>query len=124
MRAIDRAGNVDPTPAVHQFDGIERRRSRPDILSLETPPNPSGSNARHLHLHGAPTTTRRSQFMEFECRIDTIDPEAWLECTNPAVFANLPPGEHTVQVRATDAADNIDPSPATYTWTVGTAGRL
>ncbi len=56
--------------------------------------------------------------MEFECRIDTLDPDAWLECTNPAVFTNLTVGSHTVQARATDGADNVDPTPATYTWTV------
>ncbi|PTX21371.1 gliding motility-associated-like protein [Pontibacter mucosus] len=39
---------------------------------------------------------------------------------NPYTLANLADGEHTIRVRAVDAAGNIDASPATYTWMVDT----
>jgi CSLREA domain-containing protein len=119
VRAIDRAGNVDPTPAVHLIEGA-LDLTPPDTLLLETPTNPSTRNTATFTFTGTDNQTP-VQFMEFECRIDSTDPEAWLECTNPAVFSNLVPGTHVFQVRATDGADNIDPTPATFTWTIGTA---
>ena len=61
--------------------------------------------------------------MEFECRLDSRDPELWLECFNPTFFSNLTSGEHTLEVRAYDGAENVDPTPARYTWTVGAAAR-
>ena len=49
--------------------------------------------------------------MEFECRLDSRDPELWLECFNPTFFSNLTSGEHTLEVRALDGAENMDPTP-------------
>ena len=116
MRAIDRNGNVDPTPAAYVFSsGVDV--TPPQTAFAEVPPNPSYSNSATFTFTGTDDMTP-AQFLEFECRIDTNDPNAWLECTNPTVFSNLTVGSHTVQVRATDGGDNIDPTPATYTWTV------
>ena len=60
--------------------------------------------------------------MEYECRLDSRDPEAWLECTNPAMYSNLTTGLHTFEVRAIAGeigAFEGDPTPARYTWRVG-----
>jgi CSLREA domain-containing protein len=116
VRAIDRAGNVDPTPVSYSFF-VAEDFTPPDTFFIETPPDPSGSVA--VFTFGATDNATPEQFLEFECRLDSFDPLAWLECSNPAAFANLTPGQHTFQVRAADAWDNIDPSPATFTWTVG-----
>jgi subtilisin family serine protease len=37
---------------------------------------------------------------------------SWASCTSPKVYRNLPLGEHTFRVRATDQAGNTDPTPA------------
>ncbi|HMQ30439.1 MAG TPA: right-handed parallel beta-helix repeat-containing protein [Chloroflexaceae bacterium] len=116
VRAIDRAGNVDPSPVSYTFT-IAEDFTPPETFLIETPPDPSGSVA--VFTFGGTDNSTPEQFLEFECRLDSFDPLAWLECSNPAVYANLTPGQHTFQVRAADAWDNIDPSPATYTWTVG-----
>jgi CSLREA domain-containing protein len=116
VRAIDRAGNVDPTPAKYEFT-IAEDLLPPNTFLLETPPNPSGSVA--VFTFRAEDNATPAQFLEYECRLDSADPLAWLECSNPAVYSNLTPGTHRFQVRATDGSDNIDPSPATYEWTVG-----
>ncbi|KFE68632.1 adventurous gliding motility protein AgmC [Hyalangium minutum] len=52
----------------------------------------------------------------YECKLDGA--AEFTECPNPATFANLAPGQHTLEVRARDSAGNVDPTPATATWTV------
>lgn len=115
VRAIDRAGNVDPTPARYDFT-LDVDVIAPDTQVLDGPGS-TGSVANFTFAGTDNATDPR--FLEFECRIDSNDPEAWLECFNPAVYANLTPGSHTFEVRATDLEGNIDPTPATVTWTVG-----
>jgi hypothetical protein len=51
----------------------------------------------------------------FECRLDD---SAWSACTSPKEYSALSQGGHTVEVAATDAAGNRDPTPATYGWNV------
>jgi hypothetical protein len=51
----------------------------------------------------------------FECRLDSTD---FAECQSPHEYTNLDFGEHTVEVRAIDTSGNIDPSAASFTWTI------
>lgn len=51
----------------------------------------------------------------FEC---SLDGEAFAGCTSPKSYTNLDFGPHTFRVRAIDAADNIDPTPAQRAWTI------
>jgi hypothetical protein len=50
----------------------------------------------------------------FQCRLDG---GAWAACTSPKTYTGLALAQHTVDVRATDAAGNVETSPATATWT-------
>ncbi len=48
----------------------------------------------------------------------SLDGAAFGACASPRSHANLAPGPHSFAVRATDAAGNLDPSPAETTWTI------
>jgi hypothetical protein len=54
----------------------------------------------------------------FECQLDTA---TFTACSSPQTYRGLAAGSHTFSVRAKDAAGNTDPTPATRTWTIGTA---
>lgn len=41
-------------------------------------------------------------------------------CASPQTYSSLSQGSHTFQVRAKDAGGTVDPTPASYTWTVET----
>lgn len=57
----------------------------------------------------------------FECALDGA---AFGVCAPPLVLEGLADGTHTFAVRAIDAAGNIDPTPATQSWTVDTGAPL
>jgi hypothetical protein len=57
----------------------------------------------------------------FDCRLDGA-PVAG--CASPMTLLGIVDGSHTLTVRATDAALNIDATPATFTWTVDTAAPV
>ena len=109
VRARDLAGNVETTPAVHQW--------RVDRTAPETTlDGPSGfvlSDAAELALGSEPGAS-------FACTLD----EAVRPCVGPALaLAGLAAGTHVVTAAATDAAGNTDPTPASRTWTVPLVAR-
>jgi hypothetical protein len=57
----------------------------------------------------------------FECRVTGPD---WEPCSSPYTTDPLSDGSHTFEVRAKDAADNVDPTPDSRTFTVDTAGPV
>ena len=106
VRAIDPAGNPDETPASHTWT-IDT--AAPDTTITEAPVDPTNS------VDASFTFTSNEAESTFECQLDAGGYEA---CTSPAEFESLAEGEHIFEVRATDAAGNPDPSPASYAWTV------
>ena len=51
----------------------------------------------------------------FQCKLDA---GSFGACSAPKAYSGLSVGGHSFEVRATDAAGNVDPTPAIRSWTV------
>jgi hypothetical protein len=94
----------------------------PDTIPPETtitagPANPTTSSTATFDFEGNDDETP-AQLLEFQCRLDSQDDAAWADCLSPKEYTGLSAGSHTFEVRALDAAGNVDPTPASYTWTI------
>ncbi len=108
VRAIDSAGNVDPTPAERDFTV--------DTSAPETTID-SGPTGLTAETGAVLTFSATDAGAHFECALDGGD---FASCTSSVSLEGLADGAHTFQVRASDAAGNVDPSPASRSWTVDT----
>jgi hypothetical protein len=106
VRAIDAAGNTDATPASYTWMVDV---TAPDTTITANPLSSSNSAA-------ALFTFTSTEAGTFEVQMDGGG-----FTTSPASYSGLSDGSHTFQVRAIDAAGNVDPIPASFTWTVDTA---
>lgn len=110
VKATDKAGNADPTPASQTWNVT--------ALSLQT-----------IILTGPPARTQATDAtFTFECRfagaivsctfVCTLDGAA-ASCTSPQTYSQLAEGTHTFQVVATSNEDHVtDPSPAERVWVI------
>ena len=112
VRAIDQAGNADPTTANANWvvDTVS-----PDTVIDAGP-------AGVVNTRSATFTFSSPGFMPgytFDCRLDTAP---FAPCTSPRQFSGLLDGAHAFEVRVTDELGNPDPSPARRQWTVDATG--
>jgi hypothetical protein len=56
--------------------------------------------------------------VDFECQIDN---GGWAACPSSYTTGALSHGQHTLEARAKDRVGLVDPTPASYTWTIDTA---
>lgn len=106
VRAVDAAGNRDPSPATASWVVDS---TAPDTM-ISAGPAPGATTAEDVSFaFGSPDSP-----VTFECK---LDPGAFAACTSPVSFT-LGDGLHTFTVRARDVAGVVDPSPAVRTWTV------
>jgi hypothetical protein len=102
VRAIDRAGNPDPSPA-----------SRKWTLDTFPPETSIDSGPPHVSHKGSGTFTVSSEAgATFECRLDG---QGWGQCGQ---VSGLSDGKHVMRARARDRAGNVDPSPAKWEWRI------
>ena len=89
----------------------------PDTSLTSTPPAQSTSSSATFNFTGSDNVggTGVTYFQ------GSLDGSAFATAVSGVTYANLSNGSHTFAVRAVDAAGNIDPSPATYTWQVNAA---
>ncbi|HXX93385.1 MAG TPA: hypothetical protein VEN81_07110, partial [Planctomycetota bacterium] len=113
VRAVDSAGNVDPTPpsytwTVNTSGGVAQT---PDTILTSEPPTPTAQ------------TTATFTFLSTEAggTFDVqLDGGGWGSngASGTKTYTGLARGSHTFMVRAIDTAGNVDPTPATYTWVI------
>ena len=87
----------------------------PDTTIDSSPSNPTNSSSASFTFSG--TDTGGSGVASFEC---DLDGGGFTACTSPQNYSSLADGSHTFQVRAIDGAGNVDPTPASFTWTIDT----
>jgi hypothetical protein len=55
----------------------------------------------------------------YECALTgPSQSHGFVACASPSNYSSLADGTYTFQVRAVDAAGNVDPTPATHTWAI------
>ena len=113
VRAIDEAGNIDASPDVHTWTTADT--IAPNTTIGVKPADPTLSTTATFSFSG---TDNHSAALTYQCRLDSTSAADWVTCTSQKTYFGLVPGAHTFDVRATDAAGNVDASPASYTWTV------
>ena len=109
VRAKDAAQNVDPTPVRTSYT-VDT--TPPETWAWSVVPSPGTTT----------TTSRTATFVvlgdsrsRFQCRLDAAP---FTACRAPLTFTGLAAGAHTFRARAVDLAGNVDPTPATRTWTI------
>ena len=108
VRARDRAGNVDPSPAIYAWI-VDT--STPDTQILGGPSGPTGATTATFTFFSPDAGGGAT----FQC---ALDGGAFAACTSPRTYTGLTEAAHTFAVRVRDAVGNFDPSPADRGWTV------
>jgi hypothetical protein len=86
----------------------------------QTPPVTTISERKLLDADAALFAFSADEPATFTC---SLDGAAYVSCDSPTTYSDLESGWHTLAVRATDTALNVDPSPAEVRWHAS-EGRL
>jgi uncharacterized delta-60 repeat protein len=103
VRAVDGAGNADPTPAARSW-AVDT--ASPNTTITSGPQAVTSETSATIAF----TATEGGTFV---CKLDAA---AEAPCSSPATFTSLAAGSHSFSVHAVDAAGNPDVSPATWSW--------
>ena len=106
VRAVDQYGNVEATPAAHSFTV--------DTAAPETTID-SGPDATITVPAATFAFSSADAGALFECRLDSA---AYEPCASPVSTGDLAEGAHRFDVRARDAAGNVEPVAASRAFAV------
>ncbi|MDZ4346955.1 MAG: cell envelope biogenesis protein OmpA, partial [Candidatus Binatia bacterium] len=105
VKAFDAAGNVDKSAAKARSWTVDTTRPITTITSKPADPTTSPNVSFRF------TSEKKSTF---QC---SLDGGASTSCKSRQKYSGLLPGLHNFQVQATDAAGNVELTPASYSWT-------
>jgi hypothetical protein len=110
VRATNANGETDPTPASRTFtvQGDDSDTTPPETTIDKAPKKKTKSKKAKFEFSSSEAGS------SFVCKLDKGD---FKSCTSPFSEA-VKKGKHTFSVRAIDAADNADATPAVHKWTV------
>ncbi len=116
VRATDVANNTDASPASRTFT-VSTAPPEPPAAGDTTPPDTTitdGPKSKTKKKTATFSFTSTEAGSTFECKLDDGNFEP---CTSPK-DVKVKKGKHTFEVRAKDAAGNVDPTPASQSWKV------
>src|ERR671914_749462 len=90
----------------------------PDLVPPETTID-SGPDRTTAQTGATFTFSSNDPDATFQCRLGTDS--LFRDCSSPHVLSGVPVGNRVLEVRAKDEAGNVDPTPATYDWTISAA---
>src|SRR5207249_3680348 len=108
VRAIDAAGNTDPTPASFTWIIDTIAPATPTLTA--TPANPTNQTTASFSF------SDNQAGVSFLCQLDGA---AFATCSSPKNYSGLSQGSHTFSVRAQDGAGNQS-NTTSFTWTIDT----
>jgi large repetitive protein len=123
-RTVDKAGNVDPTPAHWKFTvNKQAGRDHPSetwINSVRTPdgkniPNGGSTTSKVVTVDFQSTATDTGKGSHVDLKIDNGRYKA---VASPKTITGLSVGKHTIYLKGVDKYGNEDPTPAKWTFTV------
>lgn len=119
--ATDTSGNTTTSSpisvTVSNSSGTGGDTTPPTTTISSGPASSSTSTSASFSFSGTDNVTPAGS-LTFQCSLDSA---AYSSCSSPKTYSSLTIGSHTFSVKATDAAGNTDPTPATQTWTVTSA---
>jgi hypothetical protein len=109
-RAVDEAANTDPGSASYSWT-VD---TDPPLTTIsQAPPSYTDASSAILAFAGVDTTAA-----SYRC---SLDDGPWFTCSSPLSISGLDGGSHSFEVRATDAAGNLEAAPPpSASWTVDT----
>jgi len=107
VRAINALGSTDPTPASYDWtvDTVA-----PNTFINFSPAALTNSSSATFQFTSTEAGT-------FECNLDG---GGFSACATPKTYNGLGDGVHSFEVRAIDAVNNTDSTPASFNWTIDT----
>ncbi len=108
VRATDAASNVASDSHTWTID-----TAAPATTISDGPAGITSATAAEFQFSSVDPTA------EFECRLDSSQPQDFSPCDSPKDYTGLSNGSHTFEVRATDEAGNVGGA-VSRTWTVDT----
>jgi hypothetical protein len=121
--AVDTQGNTDPFLATFSWTITMQPPTHTTITSATdgngAAVQSGGSTVSTSITFQVTATPGTNPIAGFQC---TLDGSSFSSCStnNPATISynNLAVGQHTFAVRAVDTQGNVDPTPASFTWTI------
>lgn len=109
VRSVGPAGHRDTTPYSYTW-----------TVDTSFPETALGSGPSELSNNRQATFVFSSSDpgASFQCRLDSTQEADFQNCSSPRTYTNLADGTHKFDVRAVRVPAQIDPTPASKTWTI------
>jgi arylsulfatase A-like enzyme len=116
VRALRAPAQVDPTPARHTWT-VDATPPNTEVTPASTLSTHSDFATFNLKSNVSDSSAQAETPSRLECKLDG---GAYAPCGYSKTYEDLSKGAHTVRARSTDQAGNTDPTPAAFSWTIGT----